>query len=95
MADVIWSPSALDDIDAIEAFIAKDSPAIASAYAGHLIAATDDLADHPGMGRIVPEVGDPGLREIIVAPYRIMYRIDQERVLIVAVVHGARDWREP
>jgi toxin ParE1/3/4 len=54
MAEVIWSPSALDDVDAIAEYIARDSVDQAALFATRLIEATDRLADFPGSGRIIP-----------------------------------------
>jgi toxin ParE1/3/4 len=51
------------------------------------------LADR---GRVVPELGDSTLRELFVFKYRLLYRIRDDRVVIVAFLHGARDfakWR--
>ena len=63
---------------------------------GSSITATEPLLDFPQMGRVVPE-GDGRQREIAVGPYRIIYRVEGEAILIVTVVHGARDlvalWR--
>jgi plasmid stabilization system protein ParE len=42
------------------------------------------------MGRIVPEIGDAAIRERFVYSYRIIYRVENERVLIAAVIHGSR-----
>lgn len=92
MAHVIWAPAALDDADAIAAFIARDSPGAASLLVERFIEAVDRLTEFPELGRVVPEVGDPALRELIVSPYRIMYRVEGGAVWITAIVHGARDW---
>ena len=40
------------------------------------------------MGRIVPELGDPSIRERFVYSFRLIYRIERRRVLILAIVHG-------
>ena len=42
------------------------------------------------MGRVVPEIGDPAIRERFVYSYRIIYRLELERVLVAAVIHGRR-----
>ncbi len=43
-------------------------------------------------GRRVPELADPHLRELIVPPYRLIYRIDPDTVWVLALVHGRRDF---
>lgn len=93
MGQVIWAPAALEDIEAIAAYIARDSSEMASLLVGRLIEATDRLQEFPLSGRIIPEINHPDCREIICGPYRIMYRIMKDEVWITGVVHGARDWR--
>jgi len=94
MAEVIWAPSALDDIDSIAEYIAADSAAMASLFINRLIEATDRLEEFPLSGRIIPEINNPDCREVIYGAYRIMYRIEGNAVWITGVVHGARDWRQ-
>jgi toxin ParE1/3/4 len=95
MGRVIWSLSALEDADAIAAFIARDSVDRAALFITRLFEAVDRIASHPEAGRIVPELSDSNRREILVGPYRLIYRMEDENIWIVAVVHGARDWPNP
>ena len=74
MAEVKWTPQALDDLDAICLFIARDAPPVAAVFAQRAFDATDRLADFPESGRIVPEMNDPSFREIIFRNYRLIYR---------------------
>lgn len=93
MAQVIWSPSALDDVDAIAEFIARDSIDHAALFVKRLISATDRLSSFPNSGRIIPEIGNESCREIIYGSYRIMYRIVNDEIWITGIVHGARNWQ--
>jgi len=93
MAKVIWAAAALNDLDAIAAYIANDSPDHAALFVARLIEATDSLADFPQSGRPIPECDDRAWREVIVGAYRVMYRIEGEAVWISGIVHGARQWR--
>ncbi|HOE11263.1 MAG TPA: type II toxin-antitoxin system RelE/ParE family toxin [bacterium] len=93
MAEVIWAPSALDDVDSIAEYIARDSAELASLFVSRLIEATDRLQEFPLSGRIIPEINHPDCREIIYGAYRIMYRIEESEVWITGIIHGARDWR--
>jgi plasmid stabilization system protein ParE len=55
------------------------------------------LATLSERGRVVPELNDPAIREVFVFRYRLLYRVEQARVVVVAFVHGAQDfatWRE-
>ncbi|HUT37041.1 MAG TPA: type II toxin-antitoxin system RelE/ParE family toxin [Planctomycetota bacterium] len=92
MGKVIWSPPALDDLDSIAGYIARDSVDRASLFATRLIEATNRLVRFPQSGRVIPEIGDPSCREILVGVYRIMYRLEGDDVWITGIVHGARQW---
>jgi len=93
MVKVIWAPSAIEDVEQIADFIARDSPDRASLFVTRIEEAVDQLGDFPKSGRTIPEIGDPGYREVLLGDYRIMYRLVGEEVWITGVVHGSRDWR--
>lgn len=88
--EVVWSPEALDDVDDIAAYITRDSAAYAAAVVDRVIDAARHLSEHPFVGRVVPELGDRHFRERFVYSYRVIYRVDERRVLVVAVIHGKR-----
>jgi len=90
---VMWAPSALDDVESIAEYIARDSVEIASVFVGKIFDATERLQKFPFSGRIIPEIMDSDRREIIYGAYRIMYRIEHEEVWITGIMHGARDWK--
>lgn len=90
MAQVRWTPQALNDLEAICLFIARDAPRIASVFADTAFRATDRLAEFPHLGRIVPELEIESIREIILGNYRLIYRIREDEVHVVTVHHGAR-----
>ena len=87
-----WSPAARDDLHDIVIFIARDNPERAMSFGYQLISETDRLQAFPRLGRLVPEYQNEDLREIILRPYRIVYRLIHERKLceIVRVWHSAR-----
>jgi toxin ParE1/3/4 len=89
---LIWSPSARFDLKDIAGFIAEDSPSAAERFVRGLFHAVERLADFPESGRIVPEFGDPTVREVVRKPCRIVYRVDRRRrtVEIARVWHAAR-----
>ena len=87
---VTWSPAALRDVEAIAEYIGRDSGAYAMAVVGKIVDASRKLRDFPRAGRIVPELADVSIRERFVYSYRLIYRIADHTVLIVAVVHGKR-----
>ena len=89
---IIWSPSALDDLDLIAEYIARDSIDRTSLFIERLIQAMDRLQFSPFSGRIIPEIKEPNCREIIYGSYRMMYRIEKHEIWITGIVHSARDW---
>jgi len=86
-----WTERAESDLRAIRAFIEADSPHYAAVVVVRLLQAVDRLRDFPEPGRAVPEFSEPLVREVIVPPYRIVYRIvSAEEVHVLTVHHGAR-----
>ena len=90
MADVRWTPQAAEDLESISEFIARDSTHYARLFVLDVLEAVERLAPFPQSGRIVPEVNDPTIREILLGSYRIVYRVKGERVDVLTVYHGAR-----
>jgi toxin ParE1/3/4 len=88
--NVNWTEAALSDLGAIEAYIARHSSRYAAGLIDRIFIHTRMLADHPFLGPVVPEYEDETLRELFEDPYRIVYRVFDERVDVVAVVHAAR-----
>jgi len=85
-----WSPEAVEDVEAIALYIERNSSYYARAVVSRIVALADSIPDQPGLGRVVPEIRDPEYRERFVHKYRIIYRLELERILIVAVIHGSR-----
>ena len=85
-----WSPEAIEDIEAIASYIERDSPWYAKAVASKIVQTAETIPNFPEVGRIVPEIGNPSIRERFVYSYRIIYRIETERILVAAVIHGRR-----
>src|SRR5437016_1916338 len=76
---LIWSPAARDDLHDIVVFIARDNPERAMSFGYQLFSETDRLQAFPRLGRVVREYENENLREIILRPYRIVYRVNHER----------------
>ena len=93
-AEVHFAESALRDIEGIRAWYAEQGVAdVGVRLVGDIIACIEYLADHPEMGRVVPEFGQSSLRELIHPPFRIVYRRDSGVVRIVRVWRGERRLR--
>jgi plasmid stabilization system protein ParE len=80
----------LDDVEAIAEYIEKDSLFYARAVVAKVVTETRHLAQFPLSGRVVPEMRDPAFREVFAFSYRGIYRVEEEVVTIIAVVHGKR-----
>lgn len=90
MAEVRWTPQAAKDLEAIAEFISADSPHYARVFVVDILCAVERLVDFPESGRIVPELKDRAIREIILGNYRIVYRVRAGAVEVLTVYHSAR-----
>jgi toxin ParE1/3/4 len=86
---VDWSRCAREDLDDLYHYIARDSAFYAKAFLEHILKTTKRLNEFPLSGRKVPEADNDAIREVIVYDYRVMYRVESSRVLILAVMHGS------
>lgn len=93
MAQVTWSATALRQLTEIGDRIARDSPEHGVKVVLGIYDRSGILADHPLIGRKVPEIPEFDMREIIYESYRIVYVTDGALVEIAAVTHGSRDMR--
>jgi addiction module RelE/StbE family toxin len=85
---VVWSPKALDDVEAIAIYIARDSASYAAVVVKRILDATVHIRKSPFSGQIVPEFGDSNIREYSVFSYRMIYRIQDNIITIAAVLYG-------
>ncbi len=91
MATLIWTEPAVADLEEIGQFISKDNPPAAEKVGSKIIREAENVAAFPRLGRIVPEFGNPQIREIISQSYRVIYKFDEEGdlVAILRIWHGA------
>ena len=89
---LIWSDPAVSDLEAIRDYIFRDSEYYATRFIAKIIEAAERLEELPRIGRRVPEAPDaPEVREILYRNYRVLYRVESERILILGVIHSSRD----
>jgi addiction module RelE/StbE family toxin len=88
---VTWTQSAWKDLEEIAEYIAKDSPHYAAAFVLEARDAARSLTFVAERGRTVPEFNDPGIRELFVRSYRLIYQVKEKAVNIIGLIHGARD----
>ena len=75
---VVWSPLALEKIEATAKFIALDKPSAAEKWVNDVFDRTDLLGSQPELGREVPELLGSNYREVIFGSYRIIYKVENE-----------------
>jgi len=91
MADIVWTEEALSDLEAIGDYFERTSPRYAPTVIDRLYSCVEPLAEHPKMGRRVPEVDHESLRERIVEGYRVLYQLRDERIEVITVVHSRQN----
>jgi addiction module RelE/StbE family toxin len=89
---VIWSLPAKEDLRRIHDYIAKDSKFYAKKISQDIVEKTEKLNDFPKSGRVVPEIGDPNIREIFVYSYRLIYEIKPGVIEVLGIIHGKQDF---
>ena len=89
---VVWSEPAIEDLQAIRDYIARDSEHYASRFVTRLLETVDLLQNSPELGQMVLELEHDDIRQIVYLNYRILYRREAQRVLILAIIHASRDF---
>ena len=89
-----FAESALGDLEAVRGWYAESGvPEVGMRLVTEIIDRVQHLADHPDLGRVVPEFGQTFLRELVHPPFRIVYRRESEAVRVVRVWRGERRLR--
>jgi toxin ParE1/3/4 len=89
---VIWSEPAKEDLKKLFDYIASDSRYYAIKVSHEFVEKSERLGKHPRMGRVVPEIENANIRELIIYSYRLIYEITPKRIVILAIVHGKQDF---
>ena len=88
---VVWTKSAVSDLESIIEYIAENSPLTAKALFRELKKQINTL---PQRGRHIPELQEQGIflyRELIISPWRVMYRIHERIVYVMAIIDSRRN----
>ncbi len=88
---VKWTEVAWSDLEEVFNYISKDSRYYGAAFVREVREATRSLSYLAERGRVVPELGDPTIRELFVKRYRLIYQVTEQTVHIIGFIHGARD----
>lgn len=89
--NVHWTKTAQYHLAAIHSYIAQNSAEYAQHMVDRLTRRSQQIADFPQSGRIVPEYRLEQVREVIEGPYRVIYYITATQIDVLAVVHSARN----
>jgi toxin ParE1/3/4 len=92
--EVLWAETAIQDLERIVDFIAQEAPLAAQRLFDGIAAKSRTLQTLPHRGRVIPELARFEIttyRELIIRPFRLLYRVDGKRVLVVALFDGRRD----
>lgn len=93
---VSFAPSAVSDLEELQRYYAgEDVPETGKRLIAEIIGAAERLAEFPLSGRIVPEFNIEDLREIILPPFRIVYRCDRRKVRVVRIWRSERTLKSP
>ena len=91
MDKVIWTDAAIQDLNDIGDYIARDSEKYAQITVHYLFDSADILETHPLIGKVIPEFKDKNIRELVRGNYRMVYQIiNENRIDILTVHHCAR-----
>lgn len=91
---VVWAKSAVKDLEEIADYISQDSPTTARKLFAQIKEKVESLASSPHRGRYIPELQEQGIliyRELIVPPWRIIYRVAEDNVYILAIIDSRRN----
>ena len=88
---VIWSFEATADLNGIAEYISRDSAFYAASFVEEILTASRSLDMFAERGRLVPEISNPNIRELLIKEYRLIYNIEEQRIVILGLIHGRRD----
>jgi plasmid stabilization system protein ParE len=83
-----WTEHAVIQLAALAEFISLDSPVYAEQVIDRVVARLEQARRHPGSGRMVPEFGRADVRELVEPPYRLVYRVREDAVEVLSILHG-------
>jgi len=91
---VLWAKAAEEDLKSIIEYICIDNPSAARDSLKKIKSKVSCLCSFPQRGRVVPELKDHGIlqyRELIIPPWRVIYRISEEQVYVLLVIDSRRN----
>lgn len=97
MNAIAWSQPAMDDVKALAAWLGRDSGPLSDQVVERIFEAVEQVIPFPRIGRVVAEVGDESVRELLFRTFRIIYQSGDDGIVVLSVLHGGRpsERREP
>jgi addiction module RelE/StbE family toxin len=92
---VFWTETAVNHLSSIYNYISQNSPQYAQRLVERLTRRSEQIANFPFSGRLVPEFETEQIREVIEGSYRIIYYIKPEQIDVIAVLYAARNIENP
>lgn len=89
MEKIVWTKSAIKDLKIIYDYVSNDSSKIAEIIISKIILRVDQLRKFPNSGRVVPELNNINIREIIEGNYRVIYEVRNSHVSILRIHHSS------
>lgn len=92
--DVWWSETADNDLVSIIEYITRENPLQARKIFGEIKKRAESFNAYPDRGRMVPELQNQGItlyRELIIGPWRIMYRVSEDSVYVLSVLDSRQN----
>ena len=86
-----WTEHAVDQLGAIAQSVGVASPVYADRIVDRIVLRLRQAQAYPESGRRVPEAPTLDIRELIEFPYRLIYRVRDETIEVLAVIHGRQD----
>jgi plasmid stabilization system protein ParE len=88
---IVFAESAVADLEELKSWYSEQGvPDVGDRLVIEIFERIEALRDHPDMGRVVPEFGQPFLRELIHAPFRIVYRREPKKIRVVCIWRSER-----
>ena len=91
---IVWTKSAVSDLEDIIKYIAENNPLTAKNLFTTIKKQVSTLSYSPQRGRYIPELQEQGIflyRELIISPWRVMYKIHEKTVYIMAIIDSRRN----
>ncbi len=82
---ILWSPLSVERLEEIFEYISKNNSPAAKKMVGRIFKKVETLSEYPERGRKVPEVKREEIREVFLGEYRIIYRVESKKIIVLTI----------